>query len=458
MPPKDKRVVIKPLDAAKMPRNPAEDALSRLTLAGDNLFKDQVLARLDPTDRGMLRLVNRDLRLMVQLSGLDRELEASRILGSMEGFEWALKNRILVAAELYPTSAYTKNLVVEAIMKAGNLDMLKRAELVLKHDSPKAWRPRVITRVEIDVAMQFCQMDIIQWLVEHPRDEFYAYRMKSFAFGAAQHGRLDVLKLVKARYDREPPTPREWTLFWDAARTHAWLYGHVEVLEWVLAHGNFTATLEDICNESSVSHLVDRGHFEMLKWWFDKFEADTNRMDAARTRKMFAAKAAARGHLEILKWLVERGFLFDGVGINNGINNAAGSGHLECLVYLKQRGCNVTPTTVKNALESANLHVLRWLIENGSKWEPQLTLDQLENLENIDDPQACSAGYVHHRKVQKGTVHENFGEDLQWIIQRAHQKITDDKLAAEEKQRHKDDKERLKDEKERRAAKKRKAD
>jgi hypothetical protein len=52
--------------------------------------------------------------------------------------------------------------------------------------------------------------------------------------------------------------------------------------------------------------------------------------------------------------------------------------------------------------------------------------------------------------MRKGTVHENFGADFQWVIQRAHQKITDDKLAAEEKQRRKDDKQR-------RAAKKRKA-
>ena len=75
----------------------------------------------------------------------------------------------------------------------------------------------------------------------------------------------------------------------------------------------------------------------------------------------------------------------------------------------------------------------------------------MHDLENIDDPQKCLAGFRHHEKVQTGTVHENFGEDLQWIIQRAHQQIADDKLAAEEKQRRKD-------EKERRAAQKRKAD
>ena len=57
-------------DTSKMPRNPAEDALYRLTLADDNLFKDQVLARLETTDRGMLRLVNKDLRHAVRNSDL----------------------------------------------------------------------------------------------------------------------------------------------------------------------------------------------------------------------------------------------------------------------------------------------------------------------------------------------------------------------------------------------------
>ena len=86
-------------------------------------------------------------------------------------------------------------------------------------------------------------------------------------------------------------------------------------------------------------------------------------------------------------------------------------------------------------------------IENGCKWNPQWTLDQLEQ---IDTPHGTKVGAYHADHIKHGTVHENFGEDLQWVIQRAHQQITDDKLAAEEKQRRKD-------EKERREAKKRKA-
>ena len=107
----------------------------------------------------------------------------------------------------------------------------------------------------------------------------------------------------------------------------------------------------------------------------------------------------------------------------------------------------MTPTISNAVLYRANMHVLRWVIENGCKWNPQWTLDQLEQ---IDDPHGTQVGLWHARHIRQGTVHENFGADFQWVIQRAHQQIADDKLAAEEKQRRKD-------EKERREAKKRKA-
>jgi len=107
----------------------------------------------------------------------------------------------------------------------------------------------------------------------------------------------------------------------------------------------------------------------------------------------------------------------------------------------------MTPNVSKVTVNFAQIHVLRWAIENGCKWVPQWTLDQLEQ---IEEQHGTEVGMWHARHISQGTVHENFGEDLQWVIQRAHQQITDDKLAAEEKQRRKDDKER-------REAKKRKA-
>ena len=122
MPPKTKRVAVKPRDAAKMPRNPAEDALEHLTLARD-LFEEQVLARLDPTERGMLRLVNKDLRSAVQHSPLRWALMVPAFVESVERFEWALKHKIF-------ESSHWCLRINNAIIEGGNLDVLKRAELV----------------------------------------------------------------------------------------------------------------------------------------------------------------------------------------------------------------------------------------------------------------------------------------------------------------------------------------
>ena len=115
-----------------MPRNPAEDALYRLTLAGD-LFKEQVLARLDPTERGMLRLVNKDLRHAVHRSDLRWTFKVSDFVGSVERFEWALKHKIL---ESSLESHTTRVRINTAIIEGGNLDVLKRAELAIRVCSP----------------------------------------------------------------------------------------------------------------------------------------------------------------------------------------------------------------------------------------------------------------------------------------------------------------------------------
>ena len=129
---------------------------------------------------------------------------------------------------------------------------------------------------------------------------------------------------------------------------------------------------------------------------------------------------------------------------------AATGGHLEVLKWLRGKGCNWTEKVLKRRYRSCKPAHNAVRNRKWCKWCPQWTLDELEN---IDDRSASFLRRIirHHEKVQTGTVHENFGEDLQWIIQRAHQQIIDDKLAAEEKQRRKD-------EKERRAAQKRKAD
>jgi hypothetical protein len=182
----------------------------------------------------------------------------------------------------------------------------------------------------------------------------------------------------------------------------------------------------------------------MLQWYMARLEVE-NLPDIVNNKKnncIYVKRAAEYGHLEMLKWMVENGLKFTA----DALTAAAERGHLECVVYLRERGCNITPTVSKVTVNHARMHVLRWAIENGCKWVPQWTLDQLEQ---IDSPET-GVGRLHACHIKNGTVHENFGADLQWVIQRAHQQITDDKLAAEEKQRRKD-------EKQRREAKKRKA-
>jgi|SaaInlV_125m_DNA_1040241.scaffolds.fasta_scaffold00220_1 hypothetical protein len=379
MPPKDKRVVITPLDAAKMPRNPAEDALLRLTLAGDDLFKDQVLARLEPTDRGMLRLTSKALRLTMYIDEqLDRKLEVSRFIGSEKSFDWALKNNLGSVGCCLAIGRYAA--------RNGHLELLKMIKR--KADIPIQMRPFGIHPVSYiwQSACETTHLDVLQWVYRStiPDKEVHDCWKQLYKANAA--------------------------------------LGY-----------NFTGHIGNIGNENT----------EVVAWLCDTFPQINSTI---RSSSSFPRRAAEKGQLEMLKWLIE--------SLGHPMTpilcaKAAASGHLEVLMWLRGKGCDWTVKVSKDATDHANLHITRYAIEHGCKWCPQWTLDQLENID--EGPQAFYAGYYHHEKVQTGTVHENFGEDLQWIIQRAHQQIIDDKLAAEEKQRRKD-------EKERRAAQKRKAD
>ena len=432
MPPKDKRVAVKPRDTAKMPRNPAEDALYRLTLAGD-LFKEQVLARLDPTERGMLRLVNKDLRIAVHRSDLGWAFMVPVFVESVERFEWALKHKIL-------ESSYTPFRINIAIIEGGNLDVLKRAELAIREHAPLEYLSSFPTAAELG------QTHIFEWYMDQPKlhDGIRAWgRALQFA---AMGGHLDILKVFKARADKYPDDD-VWNIKWDDVRRTAFLEGNVEMFEWVIAHGTCeqdTRTFLEYDYNMGFK-LAVRSRLEMLQWYMARLEVE-NFPDIINHNKNFCLntkRAAQCGHLEMLKWMAENGYKFAA----DALTEAAKGGHLECVVYLRERGCKMTPNVSKVTVNFAQIHVLRWAIENSCKWNPQWTLDQLER---IDDPHGTYVGRLHAYNMRKGTVHENFGADFQWVIQRAHQKITDDKLAAEEKQRRKD-------EKERREAKKRKA-
>ena len=443
MPPKDKRGAVEPRDTAKMPRNLAGDALYRLLHAGD-LFKEQVLARLDPTERGMLRLVNKNLRHAVDQSDLRWTFMVPVFVESVERFEWALKHKILGQAPL--------NILVKAIIKGGNLDVLKRATSAIKNPNRLVgYGAEYASGIEftgenIWTAAELGQTHIFEWFMDQPalhHDNFWPLPLRF----AAVVGHLDILKAFKARADKYPDD-EVWHPKWDDVREAAFLKGNDEIFEWVLAHGtceqDMRTFLQIHSDRSNTESLVLMGRLEMLQWYMARLEVENlpHIVNHTKNNCIYVKRAAENGYLEMLKWMVENGFKFAA----DALTEAAAGGHLECVVYLRERGCNMTPTVSKVTVNRAQIHVLRWAIENGCKYDPQWMLNQLEQ---IDSPET-DVGTFHAIYIKRGTVHENFGADLQWAIQRAHQQITDDRLAAEEKQRRKD-------EKDRREAKKRKA-
>ena len=73
------------------------------------------------------------------------------------------------------------------------------------------------------------------------------------------------------------------------------------------------------------------------------------------------------------------------------------------------------------------VQILRYLMETGCPWDaPYVQLDDIFDTNT-------KTGRRHAAKAAKGELPESFGPNLEWIRQRAQQRIADDKLAAEKK-------------------------
>jgi hypothetical protein len=312
-----------------MPRNPAEDALYRLTHAGD-LFEEQVLARLDPTERGMLRLVNKDLRHAVDRSDLKWAFMVPAFVESVERFEWALKHKIL-------ESSHSCLRINTAIIEGGNLDVLKRAELAIRVCSPGY----IFTSIEIWNAARCGQTHIFEWFMDQPALHKGSFLWLNPLELAAKGGHLDILKVFKARADTYPDDNVWNKVKWDGVREAAFLEGNVEICEWVCAHGTCehdmrTWVLQTTHDYSASHNLVVRGRLEMLQWYMARLEVE-NLPDIVNNKKnncIYVKRAAEYGHLEMLKWMVENGFKF----IADALTAAAERGQLECVVTCEIEG------------------------------------------------------------------------------------------------------------------------
>ena len=358
-------------EVATRDRNPAEVALTRF-LDGD-LFKEHVLSRLNHTDISYLCNVNSGLRIYIKAARppLMKYLYVSRFVNSLESFEWALANGLTIHLTRQCHFRYTR--------------VTREGLLTLAH--------------------------------------------------AVEAGNLDVIKRVEAALRQANPNLRFHKKDWNAFREMAWLDNEVELMEWVLTNGTFHKdSAEILSKDNMLLCLVDRGHLPMLKWWFEKYGAS----DIILSKRTFTKAAASHGELEVLKWLVGNGFKYSA----DCLAAAAQGGALECIEYLREIGCpwsnavakiDMTVTSPWTSIPAAEkvVQILRYLMETGCPWDAPYVLMQLDDIFDTN----TKTGRRHAAKAAKGELPESFGPNLEWIRQRAQQRIADDKLAAEEKER-----------------------
>jgi len=429
MPPK-----LKGIDpAAPDPRrNPAEDALARLAADG-NLFKDQVLARLDHNDRASLKMVNRDLRRAVNVSGLQGVFSVSRFVGSLDRFEWMSANSGYGVNSRSCPRVFQRE-TVKLVLARGNMDVIKRlkstydsyyAEGNKRFLDKRNYGNHGIGYAMFPIAASHGNKDIVDWLFDGGLSVPYKV-WEEAARNAAAGGYLDILKMFASRRGVGP------AVYADAgnALRGAMIGGHIDVFKWAypLLPPRIKKDKSHLyCGNPAISLVVKHGHHEMLKYLFESVDEVRTKI---QTSKLITAEAAGCGDLEILKWLVDNGSPCDG----SACTSAAYGGHLECLRYLvEQKGCKLNERALETSVTSkAHLHILRYAIESGCcKWDPGWILE--------------TWGFGSHvnKLAAEGKLPANFETDLEWIKQRAHQKVADEKLREEAK--------------EKRAAKKRKA-
>jgi hypothetical protein len=130
----------------------------------------------------------------------------SDFVGSVERFAWALKNKILGQVPL-------TRIFVKAIIKGGNLDVLKLAT------SAKYAPGFRFTVEDIWTAAELGQTHIFEWFMDQPALH-HGYHWPVLVLElAAKGGHFDILKVFKARADKYPDD-EVWHLKWDDVRQH----------------------------------------------------------------------------------------------------------------------------------------------------------------------------------------------------------------------------------------------
>lgn len=181
---------------------------------------------------------------------------------------------------------------------------------------------------------------------------------------AARTGRLNVLQRIKSRGVR-------CQLAGCCARA-AGKKGHMHILDWLYANGR--------CNlDHAICGAAWGGKLDVIQWAVARGQA------LCVTTMIFAAGG---GHRHVIEWLRARGEAWYG----ETTGYAARYGHFDLLEWLHGQGCPLSTTTFKEAARGAPLPILEWLRDRRC---PLRMDDCLRNARTRPDARAFLASCVH---------------------------------------------------------------
>ena len=227
----------------------------------------------------------------------------------------------------------------------------------------------------IDKAAEYGQLAIIQWIHNHPsnqwRDNFSFTTVdatKQAIYHAAFHGRLDIVKWL---YENRKEGCNEEAI--SAAASN----GHLDIVKYLYQHNQ-------PYNLDSILFLAARhGHFPIIQWACEMFSANFSMQSAfdgaissgfiniakfvlphtIRCTSEHFEQVASNGHLETLEWLY---VTFPTISAGNALIYAAKNGHLKTVIWIStlHPEAYCSKDAMNYAARYGHFDIVQWLYEN----------------------------------------------------------------------------------------------
>ena len=262
----------------------------------------------------------------------------------------AIKGLTRATAGITPEDCGLPHISYEDALGAGHIPALRRYWSNPEYAARLFATPITTKTPNLDDGYDFATTTIIQ-LINHGHFEaLQLSRTRGCPWDvdvctiAAKHGRLDILRWVRAQ---DPPCP--WN---EQACELAASYGHLEILQWLRSQEP-PCPWRDFTDYSAAAH----GQLACLQW------AHTNGCPSAE--KHTCEIAAQNGNLEILQWVRAQDPPYPWT--SSACTRAAEEGHLGVLQWLRTQNppCPWDKYTYDAALYSGHDKVAQWVRDNG---------------------------------------------------------------------------------------------